>query len=64
MTTLYLSDDAPTMDYSHIVDSVLQDLRKKLRTELSQISEIEWNTDLNKPTKKNKNDQTTVIDLK
>ncbi len=52
MTTVYLSEDAPVVDYSHIMDSVLISLRKELRTDLSQISQIEWNGDAQASTKK------------
>lgn len=42
MTTVYLTEDMPEVDYSHIVDSVLLSLRKELRTDLSAINQIDW----------------------
>lgn len=42
MTTVYLADDNPVADYSHIMDSVLLGLRKELRTDLAQLSHIVW----------------------
>lgn len=55
MTTVYLSEDAPVVDYSHVMDFVLLNLRKELRTDLSQISDIKWtnkNNALNCPKNK------------
>lgn len=43
MTTVYLTEEVPVNDYSHIMDSVLLSLRKELRSDLNQISQIEWN---------------------
>ena len=63
MTTVYLSEDAPVVDYSHIMDSVLLSLRKELRTDLSQISQIEWNDDAKASTRK-KVEHVVALDLK
>lgn len=63
MTTVYLSEDAPVVDYSHIMDSVLLSLRKELRTDLSQISQIEWNDEAQESTRK-KVEHVVALDLK
>lgn len=63
MTTVYLSEDAPVVDYSHIMDSVLLSLRKELRTDLSQISQIEWNDEAQGSTRK-KVEHVVALDLK
>lgn len=42
MVTVYLTEEKPRVDYSHIIDSVLLNLRKELRTDLSPISDIDW----------------------
>jgi hypothetical protein len=42
MVTVYLTEEKPRADYSHIMDSVLLSLRKELRTDLSPISDIDW----------------------
>lgn len=63
MTTVYLSKDTPVVDYSQIMDSVLLNLRKELRTDLSQISQIEWN-DETQASKRKKVEQVAAFDLK
>ena len=63
MTTVYLSEDAPVVDYSHIMDSVLLSLRKELRTDLSQISQIEWTDEAQESTRK-KVEHVVALDLK
>lgn len=42
MVTVYLTEEKPRLDYSHIMDSVLLNLRRELRTDLSPISDIDW----------------------
>jgi hypothetical protein len=42
MTTIYLADDAPHIDESQVMDSVLLNLRKELRSDLRGISDIVW----------------------
>lgn len=42
MTTIYLADNAPKIDESQVMDSVLLNLRKELRSDLRGISDIVW----------------------
>ena len=63
MTTVYLSEDAPVVDYSHIMDSVLLSLRKELRTDLNQISQIEWNEEA-QASKRKRTERANVLNLK
>jgi len=63
MATVYLSEDAPVVDHSHIMDSVLISLRKELRTDLSKISQIKW-SDEPQAGKIKKVEQVAAIDLK
>lgn len=49
---VYLSEDVPILDYSHIMDSVLLSLRKELRTDLSKISQIKWSEEAQASKKK------------
>ena len=42
MVTVYLTEEKPRLDYYHIMDSVLLNLRRELRTDLSPISDIDW----------------------
>lgn len=61
MTTIYLADDAPHIDESQVMDSVLLNLRKELRSDLRGISDIVWSE---YETKKIESMQDSIIVMK
>lgn len=53
MTSIYLAEETPVVDYSQILESFFLNLRKELRTDLSDISNIDWDEEVKQSSKSN-----------